>query len=108
MFAIMSWNDSMENFTYYMFDDISNIWHSSMCCKFTSMIAAGYQNSTIVHVGGLVCFVHEYHAKVRRSELPIVIYNPLISVWRELPLQSLHGKEIVMAQLLTDHENTTS
>ena len=35
MFAIMSWNDSMENFTYHMFDYISNIW--SMCGKFTSI-----------------------------------------------------------------------
>ena len=49
-----------------------------------------------------------YNAMVQRSKLPIVVYNLLTSVWRVVSLQSLHGKEIVMAQLLTNHENTMS
>ena len=108
MFAIMSWNDSIENFTYYMFDYNSNIWRYSVCRKFTSMIAKSYQNSNIVHSGGLVCFLPEHNAQAQKSELPIVVYNPLTSVSRDLPLHSLHGKEIVVAQLLTNHEDTTS
>lgn len=109
MFAIMDWNYSIENFTYHMFDYNSNIWRYSVCRKFTSVIAKSYENSTIVHGGGLVCFMpDEHNAKAQSSELPIVVYNPLTSVWRELPLQSLYGNEIVVAQLLTNHEDTTS
>lgn len=89
-FAIMSWDDDKQNFIYHMFDYDSNKWRSSVCKKFTSMIDVSYKNATIVHDGGLVCFVPEHES----FELPIVVYNPLTSVWKELPLQPLQAKNL--------------
>lgn len=60
-----------------------------------------YRNSMYACDGGLVCFVPQEH----KTSCPILVCNPLTSIWRTLPLvprDDFENKEIVMVQLVAE------